>query len=48
MKKMLSTLFSTSLLVGVISTTTFAQAEDEINVVLFGMPYTNGFTSHSW
>ena len=42
MKKMLSTLFSTTLLVGVISTTTFAQAEDEINVVLFGMPYTNG------
>ena len=42
MKKTLTTLLSSTLLVAAASTTTLVQAEGEINVVLFGMPYTNG------
>lgn len=41
MKKVLSTLFSATMLTAVVGSTQ-AMAEDEINVLLFGMPYTNG------
>lgn len=42
MKKLLLTLSSAALLIGVATTSTVVHAEDEINVVLFGMPYTKG------
>ena len=42
MKKFLSTVCSAALLLGVAGTPALVQAQDEINVVLFGMPYTNG------
>ena len=41
-KKTLSTLFTATLLLGVSATQSVVQAQEEINVVLFGMPYTNG------
>lgn len=42
MKKYLSTLFSTALIAGAVSTSTMVNAADELNVVMFGMPYTKG------
>jgi len=42
MKKYLSTLISAAVVVGAASTSTIASAADEVNVVMFGMPYTNG------
>ena len=41
MKKILSTLFSATLISTAVGVTT-VQAQDEVNVLLFGMPYTNG------
>lgn len=41
MKRLLTTLLSALLFVGVAATTT-VQAADEVNVMLFGMPFTNG------
>ena len=41
MKKILSTLFSATLISTAVGVTT-AQAQDEVNVLMFGMPYTNG------
>jgi len=42
MNMRLTTTIAALLVAGLASVTTVAQAEDEINVVLFGMPYTNG------
>lgn len=42
MRKLFLTLSSAALLVGAATTSSVAYAEDEINVVLFGMPYTQG------
>ncbi len=41
MKRLLTTLLSASLFAGIAATTT-VHAQDEINVVMFGMPYTKG------
>lgn len=42
MKKIQSTLGAAALFVGLATTTSLIYAQDEINVVLFGMPYTQG------
>lgn len=42
MKKFVSTLFSAAVVVSAVSNATIANAADEINVVMFGMPYTEG------
>lgn len=42
MKKFLSTLFSAAVMVGAAGTSTIVSAADEVNVVMFGMPYTKG------
>ena len=42
MKKYLSTLISAAVFAGAAGTTTMVSAADEVNVVMFGMPYTKG------
>jgi len=42
MKKFLSTMFATALVAGATGTSTIVNAADEVNVVMFGMPYTKG------
>ena len=42
MKKILTSVLSAALFVGVTTTSTQVRAQDEVNVVLFGMPYTKG------
>ncbi|MFK8084019.1 MAG: hypothetical protein AB8B97_27365 [Granulosicoccus sp.] len=45
MKRYLSTLLSVAVMIGAAGTSTFSSAADEVNVVMFGMPYTKGLAA---